>query len=216
MAILSPTNLAVMFLAPVSFHMTQKLILTLSTTTLKMKTFSPEEWENVPSNTANSNTSNTPSAYSNTSEDTRAKVERVLSLIEQKGIDITNGYDNWLKVGFALTSEFQEAGRGFFHRVSRQNPEYKASDTDKQYNKCLSAHGDGISIATFFQMAKDAGIDISNPKEIQKSSVGISDIWTYGSDNQISSLSKWTPNGFWMKNFFLISLPSYTTCFHLS
>ena len=53
-----------------------------------MKTFSPEEWENVPSNTANSNTSNTPSAYSNTSEDTRAKVERVLSLIEQKGIDI--------------------------------------------------------------------------------------------------------------------------------
>ena len=77
-----------------------------------MKTFSPEEWENVPSNTENSNTSNTPSAYSNTSEDTRAKVERVLSLIEQKGIDITNGYDNWLKVGFALTSEFQEAGRG--------------------------------------------------------------------------------------------------------
>ena len=151
-----------------------------------MKTFSPEEWENVPSNTENSNTSNTPSAYSNTSEDTRAKVERVLSLIEQKGIDITNGYDNWLKVGFALTSEFQEAGRGIFHRVSRQNPEYKASDTDKQYNKCLSAHGDGISIATFFQMAKDAGIDISNPKEIQKSSVGTLDIWTYGSDNQMS------------------------------
>lgn len=151
-----------------------------------MKTFSPEEWENVPSNTANSNTSKTPSAYSNTSEDTRAKVERILSLIEQKGIDITNGYDNWLKVGFALTSEFQEAGRGIFHRVSRQSPEYKASDTDKQYNKCLSAHGDGISIATFFQMAKDAGIDISNPKEIQKSSVGTLDIWTYGSDNQIS------------------------------
>ena len=35
-------------------------------------------------------------------------------------------------------------------------------------------------------MAKDAGIDISNPKEIQKSSVGTLDIWTYGSDNQIS------------------------------
>lgn len=186
-----------------------------------MKTFSPEEWENVPSNTENSNTSNTPSAYSNTNEDTRAKVERVLSLIEQKGIDITNGYDNWLKVGFALTSEFQEAGRGFFHRVSRQNAEYNTSDADKQYNKCLAAHGDGVTIATFFQMAKDAGIDISNPKEIQKSSVGTLDIWTSVlatkyPKNQISSLSKWTPNGFWMKNPFHISLPSYTTCFHLS
>lgn len=86
-----------------------------------MKTFSPEEWENVPSknNTKDCDTNNVPSAYPNTSEDTRAKVERIVSLIEQKGIDITNGYAKWLKVGFALTSEFQEAGRGFFHRVSR-------------------------------------------------------------------------------------------------
>ncbi len=153
-----------------------------------MKTFSPEEWENVPSknNTENSNTSNVPSVYPTTSEDTRAKVERIVSLIEQKGIDITNGYANWLKVGFAFTSEFQEAGRGFFHRVSRQNAEYNTSDADKQYNKCLSAHGDGISIATFFQMAKDAGIDISNPKEIQEPIVGTLDIWTSGSGNQIS------------------------------
>ena len=153
-----------------------------------MKTFSPEEWENVPSknNTENSNTSNVPSVYPTTSEDTRAKVERIVSLIEQKGIDITNGYANWLKVGFAFTSEFQEAGRGFFHRVSRQNAEYNTSDADKQYNKCLSAHGDGISIATFFQMAKDAGIDISNPKEIQVAKVGTLDIWNSGSGNQIS------------------------------
>ena len=153
-----------------------------------MKTFSPEEWENVPSknNTENSNTSNVPSVYPTTSEDTRAKVERIVSLIEQKGIDITNGYANWLKVGFAFTSEFQEAGRGFFHRVSRQNAEYNTSDADKQYNKCLSAHGDGVTIATFFQMAKDAGIDISNPKEIQEPVVGTLDIWTSGSGNQIS------------------------------
>lgn len=92
-----------------------------------MKTFSPEEWENVPSknnapNTENSNPGREPFADSNTSDDTRAKVERIVSLIEQKGIDITNGYDNWLKVGFALTSEFQEAGRGFFHRVSDRTP----------------------------------------------------------------------------------------------
>ena len=153
-----------------------------------MKTFSPEEWENVPSknNTENCNTSNVPSAYPTSNENTRAKVERIVSLIEQKGIDITNGYANWLKVGFALTSEFQEAGRVFFHRVSRQNAEYNTSDADKQYNKCLFAHGDGISIATFFQMAKDAGIDISNPKEIQVAKVGTLDIWTSGSANQIS------------------------------
>ena len=153
-----------------------------------MKTFSPEEWENVPSknNKKDCNTNNVPFADSNTSEDTRAKVERIVSLIEQKGIDITNGYANWLKVGFALTSEFQEAGRGFFHRVSRQNAEYNTSDADKQYDKCLAAHGGGVTIATFFQTAKDAGIDISSPKEIQEPVIGTLDIWTSGSGNQIS------------------------------
>lgn len=35
-------------------------------------------------------------------------------------------------------------------------------------------------------MAKDAGIDISNPKEIQEPVVGTLDIWTSGSGNQIS------------------------------
>ena len=153
-----------------------------------MKTFSPEEWENVPSknNKKDCNTNNVPFADSNTSEDTRAKVERIVSLVEQKGIDITNGYANWLKVGFALTSEFQEAGRGFFHRVSRQNAEYNTSDADKQYDKCLAAHGGGVTIATFFQTAKDAGIDISSPKEIQEPVIGTLDIWTSGSGNQIS------------------------------
>ncbi|MDD7233150.1 MAG: PriCT-2 domain-containing protein [Bacteroidales bacterium] len=96
-----------------------------------------------------------------------------------------------MKVGFALTSEFQEAGRGSFHRVSRQNPEYKVSDTDKQYNKCLSAHRDGISIVTSYQMAKDAGIDISNPPKSQKSSVGTLDIWTYGSNSPMPQKNKY-------------------------
>ena len=155
-----------------------------------MKTFSPEEWENAPSknnapHVESNNTSRMPSAY-NTSKNTKAKVERVVSLLEQRGIDITTGYDNWLKVGFALTSEFQEAGRGFFHRVSRQNTEYNTNSADNQYNKCLSAKGEGISIATFFQMAKDAGIDISNPKVTKEPKDGTLDFWTFGSGNQIS------------------------------
>ena len=100
--------------------------------------------------------------YNNTDgEATRDKVERIVQLIEQRGIDITAGYDVWLRIGFAFSSEFGEGGRDFFHRVSRQNSKYDYHEADKQYNNCLSSKGEGITIGTFFQMAKDAGIDIS-------------------------------------------------------
>lgn len=166
-----------------------------------MKTFSAREWLDAPSNDNKPATANKQFPASSNSEDTKVKVERVVTLIEHNHADITDGYANWRNVGFALSSEFQEAGRDFFHRVSRQNAEYNQSEADKQYDKCLSAKGDGISIATFFQMAKDAGIDISNPKtmskmqavaaiaksqmpnEIQNSAVGTLDFWTFGSED---------------------------------
>ncbi len=155
-----------------------------------MKTFLPEKYENAPSKEAASptvqNGNGSPTynkGVSVSSEDTRAKVERVVACIEQKHVDITAGYNAWLNVGFALSSEFNESGRSFFHRVSRQSVKYKQSVADIQYNKCLSAKGDGVTIATFFQMAKDAGIDISNQK-IQSQGNGLLDFWTFGSPDK--------------------------------
>ena len=156
----------------------------------KMKTFLPEKWENAPSketvSPAAGNNNGYP-AYNNNkpngSEETRAKVERVVALIEQGKVDITTGYDAWLKTGFALSSEFGESGRGFFHRISKLNAKYSQGEADRQYNKCLAGKGDGVTIATFFQMAKDGGVDISSPK-IQNHSNGSLDFWTFGSPDR--------------------------------
>ena len=109
-----------------------------------MKTFLPQEWENVrsdetkPSVNKAQDINTQTSSSNNNDEDTRLKVERVVNLIEQRKVDITIGYDVWLKIGFALSDEFQETGREFFHRVSRQNGKYDQRETDKQYDKCLS------------------------------------------------------------------------------
>ena len=138
-----------------------------------MKTFLPEQWANVPSKdtlpttaTVKDGMQQTAPQYNNTNgEETRDKVERIVQLIEQRGIDITAGYDVWLRIGFAFASEFGEGGRDFFHRVSRQNSKYDYHEADKQYNNCLSSKGEGITIGTFFQMAKDAGIDVHNTKK---------------------------------------------------
>ena len=151
-----------------------------------MKTFLPQEWENVhsdetkPSVNKAQDINTQTSSSNNNDEDTRLKVERVVNLIEQSKVDITIGYDAWLKIGFALSDEFQETGREFFHRVSRQNGKYNQRETDKQYDNCISAKGSGVTIATFFQLAKDAGIDISASK-IQSIENGSLDFWNFGS-----------------------------------
>lgn len=64
------------------------------------------------------------------------KVELCVQLIEQMRLDITAGYANWVSIGASLAS-MGEAGRNFFHRVSRFNPEYKYAQTDYKFTNVM-------------------------------------------------------------------------------
>lgn len=92
--------------------------------------------------------------------DTRGDVEGLIQQIQSRRIDITAGYDNWLKIGFALSEEFGEAGRDYFHAVSQWHAEYDQRHTDRQYTQCLKARGSGVSISSFFYLCKEYGIEL--------------------------------------------------------
>lgn len=92
--------------------------------------------------------------------DTGEMVEFVVSEIERYQLDLTIGYSNWRDLGFAIAEEFGEAGRSYFHRISRFNPGYNPGQTDKQYDRAISGKGSGITIRSFFYAAKNAGIPI--------------------------------------------------------
>lgn len=93
--------------------------------------------------------------------ETESDMDVVIQRIEEVGVDITDGYKNWLELGFALSDELGENGRGYFHRISRFNPEYSPAEADRQYDNCLKSKGSGITIRSFFQRAKESGINIS-------------------------------------------------------
>ena len=84
-------------------------------------------------------------------------VERLVLAIEQAQVDIAPDYKTWCEVGFALADGLGEAGREYYHRISRFYHDYDAAATDVQYDKCLKSHGEGITIATLFHYAKAAG-----------------------------------------------------------
>jgi hypothetical protein len=95
-------------------------------------------------------------ANKNVSQD----VEEIILQVEASQADITLNYDNWLKIGFAFTDEFGELGRSLFHRISLFNSNYNKVDCNRQYDKCLKEGKNGITIKTFFYLAKEFGFNI--------------------------------------------------------
>jgi len=108
------------------------------------------------------------------SRDRVSDVELIVSQIEHRKIDITATYDDWLILGFALSHQFAEEGRIYFHRLSCFHQEYERAKTDKQYTYCLKNNKEGITINSFFYVAKKYGMSINtkNGKEIKEKENG--------------------------------------------
>lgn len=87
-------------------------------------------------------------------------VEKLIEQLEGKRIDITTNYEDWLKIGFALESEFGETGRSYYHEISKFNTDYNSENCNEQYNRCLKNNNSGITIKTLFHIAKQHGIVI--------------------------------------------------------
>lgn len=126
---------------------------------MERKTFNPQDWLNQPTpqpKVTEQQTFNTDSQID--------EVERIIQSIEANRTDITSTYSDWVNIGFAFSDEFGENGRTLFHRVSQFYPGYSAPECDKQFDNCLKSKGHGVSLKTFFYLAKDAGIDITPPR----------------------------------------------------
>ncbi|MBY0425480.1 MAG: DUF3987 domain-containing protein, partial [Cytophagales bacterium] len=92
-------------------------------------------------------------------------IEKLIAEIESRKVDITTTYENWLKIGFALSDAFQESGRNYFHRISQFYDGYTISECDSQYTSCLKSRKQGVTIKTLFHLAKEAGIIIKPEKQ---------------------------------------------------
>jgi len=91
-------------------------------------------------------------------------IEYVTCQIEEQGIDLTEDYQQWLYLGFAL-STLGDEGRDYYHRVSQFNNMYSRKEVDYKFNNYLRKCR-FTTPAKFFEIAKGAGIDIKLPKPV--------------------------------------------------
>jgi hypothetical protein len=132
------------------------------------KKFIPQQWLDNETPNNNYNTVSSPDSgevaagrMGDSLSELQLQTESIIQQIESQQIDITTAYSDWRNIGFAFADEFGEAGREYFHRISRFYPDYSSIDCDRQFDNCLKAKGQGVSLKTFFYHAKQAGINIS-------------------------------------------------------
>lgn len=83
-----------------------------------------------------------------------------------KGIDLTNDYHDWYRIGGALQNHFGGAkGRELFHAVSQNSHKYDAKSVDTLYSIIEKRYTDKIAtIGTFLWLCKNAGIEIKTKR----------------------------------------------------
>lgn len=96
--------------------------------------------------------------------DQEGVIEQITSQIEATGTDITDGYENWIKIGYALSGVLGEGGRDYFHRISSIHSEYDQNKCDRQYTVLNERNSGAISLGTLVFYARQGGIDVQFPR----------------------------------------------------
>lgn len=92
-------------------------------------------------------------------------IESLIIELKANKIDITASYENWIKIGFALCSAFGEGGRGYYHSISENYPNYKFQETEKQFTGLLKNNNGKTKIGTLLFIAKEHGVTIKAEKK---------------------------------------------------
>ena len=95
--------------------------------------------------------------YGSAESDVEAKVARLCREVAMRHIDLTANYEDWVKIGAALSS-LGESGRQWFHLCSSQNSGYNPTECDRKFNNLLRSTRQ-IGIGTFFYYCRLYGIE---------------------------------------------------------
>lgn len=91
-----------------------------------------------------------------------AKARVVTRELLRRGANIADDYGDYLKLGFALANGLGSDGRELYHELCSQSTKYREADCERKWQQCLRQTDGRTTIATFYNMAKQAGVDLSS------------------------------------------------------
>lgn len=92
------------------------------------------------------------------------------------GMNLFDEYSDYIKLAFALASEFGANGEAYFHGLCQMSDKYDYEKASKHYQKACQRNGTGVSIATVYYKFKEAGISLTSEKtQAIKTAIKLSD-----------------------------------------
>jgi predicted P-loop ATPase len=97
-------------------------------------------------------------------------------VVKAAPMNLFDNYEDYIRLAFALTQEFSESGRNYFHSLCQASPKYSHRQAERDYNIALQRSGTGVSIASVYYIFRQAGISTTSERtEKIKSIVKLSD-----------------------------------------
>lgn len=91
-----------------------------------------------------------------------AKAKAVTYALMRRGASIAESYGDYVKLGFSLANGLGSEGRHLYHLLCSQSAKYNQEDCEAKWNECLSKSDGRTTIATFYHMAKMAGVELKD------------------------------------------------------
>lgn len=106
-------------------------------------------------------TAPTAQCQSSSPADELAKATATVEELLRMGANIAESYEDYLTLGFALADGLGSEGRDLYHRLCAQSTKYSERDCERKWRECLSKHDGRTTIASFYKMAQQSGVDLS-------------------------------------------------------
>lgn len=90
-----------------------------------------------------------------------AKATAVARELINRDANIAEDYSDYVRLGFALANGLGSEGRDLYHMLCAHSTKYRMQDCERKWRECLRKADGRTSIATFYHMARQAGVDIS-------------------------------------------------------
>ena len=94
--------------------------------------------------------------------DAKADLLAVIEELVTRGINITESYHDWLRVGFALAWELGPDGKDAFHQLSAQSVKYRQEECERKWNEVLRTSNGRTTGSTIFWLAQQHGVDVES------------------------------------------------------
>jgi len=103
----------------------------------------------------------------------RLAIKSIIKFLHKRNLSITEGYDNWYRVAFAISNSFTyDIGEGYFLKLCQQDKEkYNEIECKNLLINCYETTNAEIKFSTIFYYAQELGYKPKNTKGISSEGV---------------------------------------------